>query len=218
MLRTLLLTVAIVAEGFAVTPSVASQVAPEAVRSSIDSVFLGTTGQDTIGDARAYDFLVQFAIGTVLLLGLPAVLAFLTLLVKSVIDHRRWLRLTQIRADTQSTLLDRLTASDDLLTYIQTPAGRRPLETLMAPSGDQVASTYGRIVFSVQVGTIVAMTGGGIWLVSQTVPADMGLPLGAISLVAIAVGVGFLLSALAAYLLSQRFKLLDRPPAPFPHE
>lgn len=46
MLRTLLLTVAIVAEGFAVTPSVASQVAPEAICADLATVAA------TIAEAR----------------------------------------------------------------------------------------------------------------------------------------------------------------------
>ena len=41
---------------------------------------------------------------------------------------RRWQRLTKTQTDAHSKLLDRLTSHEDLLAYIQSPAGKRFLE------------------------------------------------------------------------------------------
>ena len=60
--------------------------------------------------------------------GLAAFAAFISLLVwliRAVIDHRRWLRLSRVQTEVHSKLMDRMTTNDDLLAYIQSPAGRR---------------------------------------------------------------------------------------------
>ena len=50
-------------------------------------------------------------------------------LVKMLVDHRRWLRLSKIQTDVHNKLLDRFTSNEDLLAYIQSPAGRKFLES-----------------------------------------------------------------------------------------
>ena len=47
---------------------------------------------------------------------------------KTFVDYRRWLRQSKIQTDAHSKLLDRLTSNEDLLAYIQSPAGRQFLE------------------------------------------------------------------------------------------
>ena len=46
-------------------------------------------------------------------------------LIKTLVDYRRWLRLTKIQTEAHTKLLDRLTSNDDLRAYIQSPSGRR---------------------------------------------------------------------------------------------
>src|SRR5262245_55490301 len=64
-------------------------------------------------------------IGTVVLLIASGVLW----LAKTLVDHRRWLRLSKIQTDVHTKLLDRFSSNEDLLSYIQTPAGRKFLES-----------------------------------------------------------------------------------------
>ena len=66
----------------------------------------------------------SFMIG-VLLLGIASGVIWL---VKTLIEQRRWSRLSKIQTEVHNKLLDRFTANEDLLAYIQTPAGRRFLE------------------------------------------------------------------------------------------
>ena len=62
------------------------------------------------------------------LIGFSLVVIMTATGVKSFIDHRRWLRVSKIQTDAHSKLLDRLTSNEDLLAYIQSPAGRQFLE------------------------------------------------------------------------------------------
>src|SRR5688500_4838738 len=67
----------------------------------------------------------------VLLGGLAAVLAFgamigvVTWLVRAFTQHRRWMKASQVQAEVHSKMMDRMSTNEELLAYIQSPAGRR---------------------------------------------------------------------------------------------
>jgi hypothetical protein len=132
-------------------------------------------------------------------------------LVRQMIDHRRWLRQSRIQTEMHTKVFDRLTSNEELLAYIESPAGRRflegsPIMQQAIPSGAPVS----RILWSVQVGVVLATLGLGLWIVNQ----NMNLPEEALpafyvlSVVAVALGVGSVISAIVAYLLSSRLGLL----------
>jgi hypothetical protein len=50
-------------------------------------------------------------------------------LLRTLIDYVRWNRLTKVQAEIHTKLLDRFTADQDLAAFIDTPAGRRFLES-----------------------------------------------------------------------------------------
>jgi hypothetical protein len=136
-------------------------------------------------------------------------------LIKTLIEHRRWSRLSKIQTDVHNKLLDRFTANEDLLAYIQTPAGRRFLESAPIPleSPRAIGAPLGRILWSAQAGAVLTVLGGGVTLVSQNSVEEVAAPLGAFGVVIIALGFGFLVSAFLAYVLTRRFGLMNDPSA-----
>ena len=136
-------------------------------------------------------------------------------LIKTLIEHRRWSRLSKIQTEVHNKLLDRFTANDDLLAYIQTPAGRRFLESAPIPldSPKAIAAPLGRILWSAQAGAVFTVLGAGVYLVSQNTLEEVAAPLGAFGVVIIALGVGFIVSAMLAYALTRRFGLMADPQA-----
>lgn len=157
-----------------------------------------------------------------LLAGVAAFLVFLVItgilvwVIRLVVTSRRWNRLAKEQYEVHSKLLDRFTANEDLLAYMQTPAGRRFLEAapLRLPEEPRsMSAPFSRILWSVQVGIVLLLTGIGLLYVSSTFidePAELFRVLGVVSL---ALGGGFLASAVAAYVLSRRLGLLDPAPA-----
>ena len=145
-------------------------------------------------------------IGTVVLVVASGVLWLL----KTLVDHRRWLRLSKIQTDVHTKILDRFSSNEDLLAYIQTPAGRKFLES--APiSIDQprsIAAPLGRILWSAQAGAVLTVLGLGIILVSRNALEEVAPPLAALGSVVLALGVGFIVSSFLAYTLTRRFKLM----------
>ncbi len=115
-----------------------------------------------------------------------------------------------------SKLLDRFTSNEDLLAYMQTPAGRRFLESAPIQLPDEPRSMnapFSRILWSVQAGIVLLLTGIGLLYVSSTFidePAELFRVIGVVTL---ALGGGFIVSAIAAYGLSRKLGLLDPAPA-----
>lgn len=157
----------------------------------------------------------SFTIGTVML----AVGAGVIWLIKTLIEHRRWSRLSKIQMEVHSKLMDRFTANEDLLAYIQTPAGKRFLESAPIPldSPRSINAPLGRILWSAQAGAVATVLGAGVYIVSQNTLEEVASPLAGFGVVIIALGIGFIASAALAYVLTRRFGLLpDSSAAPEP--
>jgi hypothetical protein len=157
-----------------------------------------------------------------LLAGVAGFAAFLVItglvvwFIRMLITTRRWNKLSRVQYEVHSKLLDRFNSNEDLLAYMQTSAGRRFLESAPIPLPDEprsMAAPISRILWSMQVGVVLLLTGIGLLYVSSTFidePADLFRVLGVIAL---ALGGGFIVSAAAAYFLSRRLGLLDSAPA-----
>ena len=137
-------------------------------------------------------------------------------IVKAIVDHRRWLRVSKIQTEAHSKLLDRFSSSDELLTYIKTPAGARflesaPLSTESASNGPRAMSApLNRILWSVQAGVVLLLGGMAVvYARHQVTFEEVRQMFFMIGIVASGIGVGFILSALASYALSKRLGLLD---------
>ena len=152
-----------------------------------------------------------FTIGTVMLLVGLGILW----LIKTLIEHRRWSRLSKIQNDVHNKLLDRFTTNEELLAYIQTPAGKRFLESAPIPleSPRAINAPVGRILGSAQAGAVLTVLGVGVTIVSQNTLEEVASPLAAFGVVIIALGLGFIVSAALAYALTRRFGLLNDPNA-----
>jgi hypothetical protein len=133
-------------------------------------------------------------------------------LIKTLIDYRRWLRLTRIQTEAHTKLLDRITANEDLMAYMQSPSGRRFLESapiaLDASTPKAVSAPVSRILLSIQAGAVLACGGAGFIYASGRVIPEVAPGLLTIGILGIAFGVGFFVSAILAYGLSERLGLL----------
>jgi hypothetical protein len=119
-----------------------------------------------------------------------------------------------VQADVHTKLLDRLTTNEDLLTYIQSPAGRRFLESAPITMDQEARVTtapVGRIIWSLQAGLVLAALGAGFWFVQHNVSAEAAEGFFIIGILALSLGIGFTASALLAYVVSTRLGLVPKP-------
>ena len=134
-------------------------------------------------------------------------------LIRLLLDYRKWLRLSKTQTEVHTKLLDRFASNDDLLAYIQTPSGRRFLDsapiTLDSEPARTISAPINRILWSVQVGIILAAGAAGLMFVSGRQMPEIGQPMSALGSIGMALGAGFVVSALISYLLSKRLGLVN---------
>jgi hypothetical protein len=152
------------------------------------------------------DILAGMAAGTVLI----AVLSVFVWLVRTIVDHRCWLRTSKVQVEMHGKLLDRLTTNEDLLAYAQSPAGSRFLEAapITLDAEARASAPVSRSIWSMQAGIVLLALGTGLWFVRSGAIEEVQQALGVILAIAGSVGVGLIVSALAAYVVSGRLGIL----------
>jgi hypothetical protein len=133
---------------------------------------------------------------------------------RSVLEHKRWQQAMKTQTDAHVKLFDRLTSNEDLLAYIQSGPGQRFLTAApMLPTIDSSTRSMGapisRILWSMQTGIVVGLAGVGLWIAKNNVISDVAQPLVVFGILGMAVGLGFVLSALVSYVLSRQLGLLQ---------
>src|SRR5438094_119074 len=141
--------------------------------------FLGGPGGPQYADNRTQvaNAVESIFIGMEVMIGVMFGIGTLAWLIRSAIDYRRWLRAVKIQTDAHTKIVDRLASNEDLLAYMQSSAGQRFLTA--SPIGslpvDQLAATtpisapINRIMWSVQVGVVLAVAGAGLWVAKNGV-------------------------------------------------
>jgi hypothetical protein len=164
---------------------------------------------------RASDPLDMFAgilAGTALFLSFMTLLFIVGSVARQVVEYRRWVRQTRIQTEVHTKILDRLQTNEDLLAYVQTPAGRHFLEfaPLAAAGSDpgMTSAPLGRILWSVQAGVVLAALGIGLRYAQGTVPEEIVPAFTVLGVIVMSLGIGAVISAIIAYVLSARLGLL----------
>jgi hypothetical protein len=190
---------------------------PEVARNP--SFYVGTPQQ---GDWDRSPAAVGLRIWENLTQGLLIVLIFGTItgvlvwLIRTAVDYRRWLRLTRVQTETHTKLLDRLTNQEDLLAYMQSPAGRRFLESApiaLDPSSRPLGAPLSRVLWSVQAGVVLLVLGIGVLFVARGAAPEVADGVRVIGVLGLSLGLGFVLSGAAAFVLSRRMGAFDTRPS-----
>jgi len=149
--------------------------------------------------------------------GFGLAIGLIVWLIRTLVDYNRWSRLARVQTDAHTKLLDRFTANEDMLAYIQSPAGAKFLQSspiTLDAAPRNVGAPMGRILWSVQGGVVLIAGGIGLYLVSGRVPDTVAPSLNGLGILGVALGVGFVISAIISYVISQRLGLIETvPPA-----
>ena len=160
--------------------------------------------------ARALRNMVEF-FGVVLIV--VTITTGVILLVRTAVEHRRWQRALRTQTDLHTKLIDRFSSSEELLAYLQSPAGKLLTETPQLPQAaprSVMAAPLSRIFWSLQAGIVIGALGLGLVFVSgRTTEPEVSTFLSGVGVVILMIGVGFTVSAVVSYLLSQRLGLVQ---------
>jgi len=126
------------------------------------------------------------------------------LLVRTVATNRRQLQVTKMQAEMQTRLIERFGSAEELVAYLGSPAGQKFVESATI----ERRNPFGRILGSIQAGLVLTLAGAGFLFIQGRWPeVEEGFLF--LGVMGIALGVGFLLSAGAAYFLSKSWGLID---------
>jgi hypothetical protein len=118
----------------------------------------------------------------------------------------------ELRLQMQNRVLDRIERPEQLLEYLGSEQGSRWLEVDQGPAG----GAAGRILGSLQVGAVTLLVGLTLFFLQGRFSRDEGVAevLTLVGAVAAAAGLGFLISALGAFVLGRRWGLLPEAARP----
>jgi hypothetical protein len=152
--------------------------------------------------------------------GIGLTVVALAWLIRTLIEQRRWKQLSRTQSDVHNKILDRFNTTEQLLEYIRTPAGTKFLESapiplhVERPASGRTSTLATRIVWSVQLGVVIAIVGLGMLLLSAVFEKDSSQGLFALGAIALCVGTGFIASAAVSLKLSRRLGLWGDGGAP----
>ena len=137
-------------------------------------------------------------------------------LLRTIIDQRRWSRLTRTQSEVHNKILERFGTSEALLEYMRSPAGTKFLESAPIPLRADAPvqnAPIARSLWSIQIGVVVAAGAVGMLLASGRLDRDAAEGFFTLGVIGLCVGGGFVLSAVVALFLSRRLGLWEGPAA-----
>jgi hypothetical protein len=146
------------------------------------------------------------------IVGFAMGIGLLTWLIRTFIDYRRWNRLAKVQTEVHTRLLDRFSTNEELLQYIQSPAGSKFLQSapIALDAGPRsIGAPLSRILWSVQAGLVLAAGGVGLLVGASQIGGDAYQPLHVLGILSMALGIAFTISAGASFLISKRLGLIE---------
>jgi len=181
------------------------------------SFYLGT-GEDNFRrepEDKVFELWAGVLAGLAAFLGVGIAIGLITWLIKTFVDYRRWSRLSKVQAEVHTKLMDRFSSNEELMTYIQSPAGAKFLESSpikLDPGPRTLGAPLGRILWSVQGGVVLVCAGAGLWFISGRASAEAAQAIQSFAVLALALGIGFVVSAIISYGIARKLGLIDQAP------
>lgn len=137
-------------------------------------------------------------------------------LVRVFLENRRWNRIFKLQVDVHGRLIDKFGTSQELLTYMDTEAGKRFLEAApLAVNFDagqdspRISSAVARVLTPLQIGIVLTLLGSGLLFIRHAHP-DLEITLLIFGTLVLMPGVGFILSAGLTWMLAGRLGLMPK--------
>ena len=137
-------------------------------------------------------------------------------LLRVLIENRRWGRILKLQNEVHTKLLDKFSNNQELMTYMNSEAGRRFLEAAPMPAVSALTSqgkiSLARILLPLQVGVVVFLLGFAFFALRGGVP-EAQVPFYILGMLGLTLGIGFIISAGLAYFMARHLDLLPESTA-----
>lgn len=132
-------------------------------------------------------------------------------LIRILLENRRWGRIFTMQTEVHGRLIEKLASNEEMLSYMNTDAGKRFLEAAPIPIDFQrdrrIPATLSRVLLPLQGGVVLSLLGIGLLSLRSSLP-DISAPLLVFGIVILMPGIGLILSAGITWLLAARLGLL----------
>jgi hypothetical protein len=154
--------------------------------------------------ARIVDELVPMIV-------VPVIFGAFVWIIYIFVQSRRWSRTFKQQSEIHGRLIEKLGTGPDLVAYMETEAGKRFLTASpMAPGsalGQHMPNAVARVLTPLQVGIVMTLLGVGLLFLRHAGPG-METGMTVLGTLALAPGIGFILSAGVTWVLAQRLGLM----------
>src|SRR6202035_5789214 len=134
-------------------------------------------------------------------------------LIRILLENRRWGRIFTMQTNVHGKLIDRFGNNEELLSYMNTEAGKRFLEAAPIPIGFEpdrrVPAALSRVLVPLQIGVVLTLLGIGLLVLRHSL-REISSPLLVFGIVMLMPGVGFIISAGITWILAARLGLMPR--------
>ena len=146
----------------------------------------------------------------------PVIFFSLVWVIRIFVESLRWSKTFKMQSDVHARLIEKFSSSQELSAYMETEAGKRFLEA--APpqkgfsGGQHMPNAVARVLTPLQVGIVMVLLGLG-FIMLRHAQTEMNVPMLVLGTVLLMPGIGFILSAGAAWLVARRLGLMPESPA-----
>ena len=137
---------------------------------------------------------------------MPMMFAMIAFIVWVVVNSRRRRETIQAQTEMQTKLLDKFGTAQEMAEYLNSEAGKKFLQSATI----EPTRPHGRILGGMTAGIVILMFGLAVLSLRPAMPDPDGvIAVTVFGTVFTALGLGFLLSTIAAYLLSKSWGLFN---------
>lgn len=140
---------------------------------------------------------------------LPCLFVMVVLIVRYLVDSRRSGRFYKMQSELHMRLIDKLGTNQELAAYLESEAGKRLFAAAPAAlemdRGPAVPNMVGRVLTPLQIGFVLTLLGAGLMALPRQGQDMASLVFGMVLLMP---GIGFILSAVATWVLAHRLGLM----------
>jgi len=137
-----------------------------------------------------------------------ALIAMMTaglLVVRMAIENGKSKREAEAQLQLHTRLIDKFGSPRELLDYLQSDAGKK----FLTPATVQKIMPYKRILGAAQAGIVLTFVGAAFWLIRGSFDQEEMRAATFLGGVTLAFGLGFIVSAILAHVLSRKWGLLN---------
>ncbi len=139
------------------------------------------------------------------------VLGTLLWLIRILLQNRRWGRIFKMQTEVHGRLIEKLGNNEELISYMNTEAGKRFLEAAPIPidfeQDHRIPAALSRVLVPLQIGVVLTLLGIGLLALRHSLP-DISEPLLVFGILVLMPGIGFIISAGITWLLAARLGLM----------